>query len=187
MKNMKIYFLLGLIFLISPFLSATDRSQIIDDLQSGKWLNQNNISVHFGEKQNQKFAFVLSYTECKTLCPMISNDLKKISEHFPDLKIIIIDIRPEKSKIADLKKYLGKHKLSENKFQFIKSTVEETDRLVKKINLYYTKEADLEHFDHSTSLVFFDKTSNKLGYIELNNGVDKKSFKQIEEILKNAK
>lgn len=187
MKKIKTYFLSILIFLSASFLCAADRTLIIDDLKSGKWLNQDNMNVQFGEKQNQKFAFVLSYTDCKTLCPMISNDLKKIAKQFSDLKIIIIDIKPESSKIDDLKKYLQKHKLSEKQFQFIKSNTEETDRIVKKMNLFYTKEADLEHFDHSTSIVFFDKASNKLGYLELNNGIDKKSFKRIDEILKNVK
>lgn len=177
-------FLSVILFFSFGTLAEEIRFKALEFIQEKNWTNQNgeNLKLDLGVKKN--YAFVLSYTQCKTLCPMMAHDLQKISKNFPELKIFIVSVKPEEDSAEKLREYLEKRKLSAEQFQFIKSNTQTTRDLTTKLGLYFSEYTDTEHFDHSTSIVFYNNSSQKIGQINLNSSLNQKSIADIKNILK---
>lgn len=165
-------------------LAGRSKLSLLDSVETNEWINQDSQRVVFkniGEKQ--KIAFILSYTTCKTLCPMIANDLKLILNKFNTLQIFLISIRPSEDTPNNLKQYLNKQKLTNDRVHFILNTEKNTRELTKKLGLYYGQTDVDGHLDHSTNIVFVNKKSIILGVVSLDNGLDKKNLKLIEDFI----
>lgn len=139
------------------------------------WTDQNNQVFDFKIINSAKYlGFVLSYTTCPTLCPMLSADLKLLNSKLKgqnNLKFVLISIDPENDTTAKLKKHLKQHKLDEKKFTFIKSNQSITKKLSDYLNLNYdNSEQNSPHIPHSSIMVFFNSEMKKIGEINLSDG-----------------
>lgn len=184
---MKIRFIHVVIICILSFkvFAKQQDLNIFQTLQSGTWINQNAVAIKIDESNKKlRYGFVLSFTNCPTLCPMIAHDLKEISSQVKNLKIFLISIKPDEDQPEALKSYLEKRKLSESIFEFIKSNQQKTQELAESIGLKYSNKEMNGHTDHSTSLVFVNGFGKKIGQVDLSNGVDKKTLSNIKKILR---
>lgn len=139
------------------------------------WTDQNNQVFDFKSINSAEYlGFVLSYTTCPTLCPMLSADLKRLNSKLRgqfNLKFVLISIDPENDTTTKLKKHLTNHRLDEHYFTFIKSDESITKKLSSYLNLNYDKsEQNSTHIPHSSIMVFFDIKMKKIGEINLSDG-----------------
>ena len=72
-----------------------------------------------------------------------------------------------------------------NKSYIIKSDLKNTKLLTKNLGLAFSDQAQNEHTDHSTNIVFMNSKGSKIGFVELNNGADEKTINAVQKILQN--
>lgn len=153
------------------------------------WIDQNENFFEFSKLKSSKyFGFVLSYTSCTTLCPMISADLRSLNSKTKsnyDLHFILISIDPKNDRPQILKKYLLKHKLNEKYFTYIKSDDYTTKALAETLRLEFDKtQATGSHIQHSSLLVIYDKNLTKITEINLSEGNIDKWMNTLRKLLK---
>lgn len=157
-------------------------SSVFEMLNQNHWVNQNNQTVRIETSSGAKnFGFVLSFTKCRTLCPMMAHDLKAIIEKTSDLKVFIISVKPDEDTIESLKTYLSKRSLSEEKFEFIKNDLNKTKALTNALGLKFAERSLDGHLDHSTNLVVLDGMGKRKAVFDLTGGVNDQLLKDIQK------
>lgn len=175
-----IFFLIPLTSISSSVSYALERPSQQAELQKlfttpNIWLDQNSRPFDLVQAKKYKFmAFVLSYTSCTTLCPMISLDLKQLQKSMDDntnFKFILISIDPKNDPPSKLKKYMKDHNLNEKYFTYIVSTDNLTAKLSSTLGIGFSDSAETSsHIEHSSQIAIYDQNLNKLGQIDISDG-----------------
>lgn len=114
------------------------------------------------------------FTHCPTVCPRMTNNLKKVQEEFkndPLLHIASFTVDPERDSSGSLLSFAAKFKISDANWDLLTGDKQDIYRLARKGFLVTATDGDggPNDFIHSDKLVLIDKKQQIRGFY---NGTD---------------
>lgn len=110
------------------------------------------------------------FTHCPTICPKMTNSLKKVQQAFAenDIAINSFSIDPERDDAAQLKRYAAKFRINTSNWNLITGDKKEIYRLARNGFLIVATDGDggPNDFIHSEKLVLIDKHKRIRGYYD---------------------
>ncbi len=123
------------------------------------------------------------FTTCPGICPLMSNQLKRVQEAFiddPNILILSHTVDPDNDSLPVLKEYAKKYKAIKGKWYFLRGSQDQIYELAQKG--YYISaledenETGTDRFVHSDKLVLVDKQKHIRGFY---NGTDAKDVDRL--------
>ncbi|MCO6460680.1 MAG: SCO family protein [Saprospiraceae bacterium] len=161
MKN--IWLIFACIFL---FACKTDQkskeipSDSIFQLTS-TWQDQHNKSMKLSELQGKTLVVVMIYTTCKTACPILVADMKKIEKEISpsvlkDVSLVLVSIDPETDTPERLAEFAKTNGMSAPHWVFLRSDEASTQEFANVLAMKYKKISPVD-FSHSNIISVFSK------------------------------
>lgn len=120
------------------------------------------------------------FSSCGSVCPILMNNLKKISKEFPKLKIISISVDPKNDTAEALKEYRQKLNIDNDNWIFLLADLEKTKAFIgDQLKITTDKIPDL----HSTRIVLLN--DNQI--TEYFQGLDNDGIEKLRTKLKSLK
>ncbi len=177
-------FFIFLFFLVFNVNANNLPSDSIYNLDSNL-LEYNGSKLKLSELKGKVQVFSMIYTNCKTVCPIIINNMKLIEKMIPEsisnnVGFFLISLDPERDDVDILNIFFKEKNLNVNKWRLFKTTKEETLKIALTTGIKYKKEKNNE-YTHSNLILVLDKN----GVIKLyQQGLDKNYTNLIELIKK---
>ncbi len=159
----------------------------------------NQYNKSFTDKQLNGKIYITEYffTTCKSICPIMNNNLQKIYQTFyNDSSIYIVShtVDPETDSVQILKQYAEKHNVKNNQWQFLTGSKVDLYAIARKGYLLNTEEGNggEEDFIHTQNFALVDKEKRIRGFYDGTDSteinrliIDIKLLKQYYEYIKN--
>ncbi|WP_120488786.1 SCO family protein [Bergeyella cardium] len=128
---------------------------------SSEWENQNADKIHLADLKGKVVVMVMIYTSCKTACPQLTAEMEKIARETDDIpqediRYVLVSIDPEHDTPEVMKDYLKRNKFQNEKWLFLRSSIEETRELANVLAVKYKQISPID-FSHSNIISVFDK------------------------------
>jgi protein SCO1/2 len=148
----------------------------------------------YGEKVNKSTfkdkIYVTEYffTTCKSICPVMNNNLEKIYGEFrdsADFMILSHTVDPETDSVPVLKRYADAHGVKDKKWLFVTGKKEDLYRLARKGYLLNAEEGDggEEDFIHTQNFALVDKESHLRGFYDGTDSLEMQRMRQDIKLL----
>jgi protein SCO1/2 len=143
----------------------------------------------YGEKVNKSTfkdkIYVTEYffTTCKSICPVMNNNLEKIYREFgdsADFMILSHTVDPETDSVPVLKNYADAHGVKDKKWLFVTGKKEDLYRLARKGYLLNAEEGNggEEDFIHTQNFALVDKESHLRGFYDGTDSLETQRMRQ---------
>lgn len=149
--------------------------------------NQDSLLVRSTDMKGKVWVADFFFTTCQTICPIMTNNLKKLNESTKDLEkdvqFISFSINPKYDTPSMLTKYIQHHEITSKNWQFLTGNEEETHRLgIENFQIFAGRDDEAEGgFAHSGAFTLVDKE----GYVRgVYLGTDKSQVEQLEKDLR---
>lgn len=149
--------------------------------------NQDSVIVKSTDMKGKVWVADFFFTTCQTICPIMTNNMKRLNESTRDLEkdvqFISFSINPTYDKPSMLSKYIKHHAISSTNWYFLTGDEEETHRLgIENFQIFAGRDDEAEGgFAHSGAFTLVDKE----GYVRgVYLGTDNKQVEQLEEDLR---
>ena len=148
-------------------------------------INQNGENVTSAKVRGKVYVADFFFTTCKTICPKMTNQLRRVQEAFEDrvdFAILSHSVTPEIDSVAQLMSYAEMHNVNPEIWQLLTGSKDQIYDLARKS--YFAAKIELldefEEFVHTENFVLIDKQKRIRGYY---NGISTKDVDRlIEEI-----
>jgi len=156
----------------------------ISDLPPIKLVPEFNVETHRGtEISNEDMPGTLLkvdfiFTRCENACPVMTSqmaELYQLFEHSDKLRFLSFTVDPEYDTLDVLRAYANEHGVTDNRWLFARTSIEEVVRISEK---GFLLPADNLPMGHSTKFALVDHTGTIRGYydamsqVEMNQLVD---------------
>lgn len=155
-----LYFLLALIlFSCSKKIEPLKPDSILN--LDSEWEKQDGKKIYFSDLKGKVLVTAMIFTSCKTACPRLTAEMRKISEQVgkvdpEDIQYVLISIDPENDTPEVMKAYLKMNQFNEREWTFIRSDEEETRELANVMAVKYKEISPIE-FSHSNIISVYSK------------------------------
>jgi protein SCO1/2 len=131
------------------------------------------------------------FTTCKGICPKMTNNIKKIYQHFegnPNVLFLSHSVTPEIDSVAKLKEYADANGINTPQWELLTGKATEIYSLARKS--YFVEEAnglskDSTEFLHTENIVLIDKDGHIRGLYNGTIALDaERAIEDINELLK---
>lgn len=121
------------------------------------------------------------YTRCKTICPVIINNMKKIEQEIiknkiKNVKFTLITLDPENDKTEQIKNFVKEKKI--NNWEVLRTSKEDTLKIAMATGIRYKKE-NSDEYTHSNIIIVIGKN----GDIKIKHPGLEKNYKKIIKII----
>ena len=152
---------------------------------SSEWQNQDGKKIQLKELRGKTLVVVMIYTTCKTACPLLVADMKKIASKINpgDLKkisLVLVSIDPETDTPEKLKSFAKTNQMEEDYWVFLRGNKSSTQEFANVLSMKY-KEISPMDFSHSNIISVFNPDGELVNQEE---GAGINSDKVIEEVNK---
>lgn len=152
------YFLIC--FFIFSFCYAKNLKYSIYNLNLS-FLNQENVSVNLNDLKGDVKVISMIYTRCKTTCPTIVENMKKIFSLLPinyrdKVHFILISLDPKYDSYSIMKEFGLKKGLNFQYWSLLTGTPDDVLQLAVSLGFKYKKEIDGTYI-HSNLILILDK------------------------------
>ncbi|MGK2861075.1 MAG: SCO family protein, partial [Chitinophagaceae bacterium] len=111
------------------------------------------------------------FTNCPTVCPKMTNSLKKISKAYENDKAVLINsfsVDPERDSAGQLKKYAGDFAINNVNWNLLTGEKKEIYKMARNSFMVVATDGDggPDDFIHSEKLVLIDKHKRIRGYYD---------------------
>lgn len=132
----------------------------------------NQLSDSFSTKNIESKVFIANFffTRCPSICPPMRNELLSIAGTFKsdeDFMIVSHTIDPDNDSVEVLKKYADVTEIPSNKWQFVRSSEENTREQANQYMTNFKPNEDGADFFHSSYVVLVDKKKQIRGFYNL--------------------
>lgn len=175
MKNL-ILLVFSAVFFIS--CSKTEKTQTAKKenpaasifLLDSKWQNQDGKELQLKDLQGKNLVMVMIFTSCKTACPLLVADMRKIASKIDPKKLkettmVLVSIDPENDTPEVLKEYGQQQKMDGEPWLFLRSDKESVRELANVLAVKYKKISPIV-FSHSNIITIFNKNGEMVEQAE---------------------
>ncbi|QDP84724.1 SCO family protein [Chryseobacterium sp. SNU WT5] len=175
MKNL-ILLVFSAVFFIS--CSKTEKTQTAKKenpaasifLLDSKWQNQDGKELQLKDLQGKNLVMVMIFTSCKTACPLLVADMRKIASKIDPKKLkettmVLVSIDPENDTPEVLKEYGQQQKMDGEPWLFLRSDKESVRELANVLAVKYKKISPIV-FSHSNIISVFNKNGEMVDQAE---------------------
>lgn len=136
-----------------------------------QFINQNGDSISQVFTANKIYVADYFFTTCKSICPIMSNNLVKVYQTFknePSLVLLSHTVDPETDSVPQLKNYALQHGVNDNRWQFLTGNKKELYTLARKSYLLNAEEGNggAEDFIHTQNFALIDKEKHIRGFYD---------------------
>ncbi len=158
-----IVFLLALVF----FVSCKEQPKVVEELPSdsifnltSNWQDQNGKDLKLADLRGKTLVVVMIYTTCKSACPILVSDMKKIEKEIDptvlkDVNLVLVSIDPEHDTPEVLKKFAETRRMTEPHWVFLRSNEDATQEFANVLSMKYKKISPVD-FSHSNIISIFN-------------------------------
>jgi len=130
-------------------------------LLDSKWENQDAKQLQLRDLKGKNLVMVMIFTSCKTACPLLVSDMKKIAkkidaDKLKETTMVMVSIDPENDTPEVLKQYAAQNKISGEPWLFLRSDKESVRELANVLAVKYKKISPIV-FSHSNIITVFNK------------------------------
>lgn len=130
-------------------------------LLDSKWQNQNGKELYLRDLKGKNLVVVMIFTSCRTACPILVADMKKIhakieKNKLEDTSLVLISIDPTNDTPEVLKKFAAQRNMDESPWIFLRSDEDATREFANVLAVKYKKISPVE-FSHSNIISVFDR------------------------------
>ena len=135
-----------------------------------KWQNQDGQELQLKDLKGKNLVVVMIFTSCKTACPILVADMRKIASKIEPKKlkettILLISIDPENDTPEVLKAYAKEQKMEGEPWMFLRSDKESVRELANVLAVKYKKISPIV-FSHSNIITVFNKNGEMVNQVE---------------------
>lgn len=130
------------------------------------------------------------FTECPNVCPMTVIDLLKVQQSLKDegiseqqYDVVFITLDPEVDTVEKIQQYKEQFAITAQNWFFLRGTVEQTEKVAKQFNMYFTKDPD-GTIVHSTTMYVVDRDNQIRAHHSMSTGAQTMNVEQLTENLK---
>jgi protein SCO1/2 len=151
-----------------------------------KLTNQHGSTTTTKDWENKIVVADFFFTRCPSVCPKMTNSLKKVqaaNTNNKDVSIASFTVDPENDSTAVLQKYVNRFQINENNWHLLTGSKKDIYRLARKSFLVIATDGDggPDDFIHSDLLILVDKQKRIRGYYE---GTVEKEVQQLIKDIK---
>lgn len=130
-------------------------------LLDSKWQNQDAEELQLKDLKGKNLVMVMIFTSCRTACPILVGDLKKIhakieKNKLKDTSLVLISIDPTNDTPEVLKKFAAERNMDSAPWIFLRSDEESTREFANVLAVKYKKISPIE-FSHSNIISVFNR------------------------------
>lgn len=154
------------------------------------WQNQKGDSLQLDKLRGKTLVVVMIYTSCKTACPLLVADMKKIEKKIkPDnldkISLVLVSIDPETDTPQRLAEFAKTGGMNAPYWIFLRSNEAATQEFANVLSMKYKKISPID-FSHSNIISIFN-TDGELILQEEGTGIDaNKVAGKVNELVKNS-
>jgi protein SCO1/2 len=146
-----------------------------------KLINQNGDTITQKDYKNKIYVADFFFTRCKTICPIMTNNMEKVQEVFlkdDDIKFLSLSVTPVIDSVSVLKNYAIEKGVIDSKWNVTTGNKKEIYNLARKSYFVVTDQGDggLQDFIHTENFVLVDKNKQIRGYYD---GTDLKDINRL--------
>ena len=130
-------------------------------LLDSKWQNQDAEELQLKDLKGKNLVMVMIFTSCRTACPILVGDMKKIhakieKNKLKDTSLVLISIDPANDTPEVLKKFAAERNMDSQPWIFLRSDEESTREFANVLAVKYKKISPIE-FSHSKIISVFNR------------------------------
>lgn len=130
-------------------------------LLDSKWQNQDAEELQLKNLKGKNLVMVMIFTSCRTACPILVGDMKKIhakieKNKLKDTSLVLISIDPTNDTPEVLKKFAAERNMDSEPWIFLRSDEESTREFANVLAVKYKKISPIE-FSHSNIISVFNR------------------------------
>ncbi len=130
-------------------------------LLDSKWQNQDAEELQLKDLKGKNLVMVMIFTSCRTACPILVGDMKKIhakieKNKLKDTSLVLISIDPTNDTPEVLKKFAAERNMDSEPWIFLRSDEESTREFANVLAVKYKKISPIE-FSHSNIISVFNR------------------------------
>ena len=130
-------------------------------LLDSKWQNQDAEELQLKDLKGKNLVMVMIFTSCRTACPILVGDMKKIhakieKNKLKDTSLVLISIDPTNDAPEVLKKFAAERNMDSQPWIFLRSDEESTREFANVLAVKYKKISPIE-FSHSNIISVFNR------------------------------
>ena len=153
---------------------------------NSNWTNQDGKEMQFSDMIGKNMIVVMIYTTCKTACPLLVADMKKIKSKIPEdllkeTNLVLVSIDPETDTPEKLNAFAKTNKMYGEPWVFLRSNEDDTKEFANILSMKYKKISPIE-FSHSNIISIFNKKGEMVSQEEGAGINDEKVVKDLKEI-----
>ena len=157
--------------LVDISLQKADKDHKVSDFTL---TNQNGKTITQDDYKNKIYVTDFFFTNCTTICPIMTNNMVKIQEAFlktDDVMFLSHSVTPEIDSISVLRKYADKKGVIDSKWNVTTGNKKHIYELARKSYFAVVEQGDggLQDFIHTTNFVLVDKQQQIRGIYD---GID---------------
>ena len=147
--------------------------------------NQDNKTINQREIEGKVFVAEYFFTTCKSICPIMNQQMKRVQLAFkdnPNFKILSFTVDPEVDSVEQLKRYANSLNAVKNQWHFLTGKKEDLYGVARK-SFFVLKPAEAANqgdvgsdFIHTNNFVLVDQKKRIRGYYD---GTSKKEVTQL--------
>ncbi|MEM8523960.1 MAG: SCO family protein [Bacteroidota bacterium] len=157
-----------------PFLGARTLVDGIEkpyQIPNFSFINQDSIIINNATFSDQIYVVDFFFTSCPTICPKMTQEMKRLHEHFldyPEVAFISHTIDVRRDTVGRLKKYAENIGITNTeKWHFVTGDKEDIYEIADKYFNIVIEDSDApEGFDHSGRFILVDKERHVRAFAE---------------------
>ena len=139
-------------------------------LLDSKWQNQDAEELQLKDLKGKNLVMVMIFTSCRTACPILVGDMKKIhakieKNKLKDTSLVLISIDPTNDTPEVLKKFAAERNMDSEPWIFLRSDEESTREFANVLAVKYKKISPIE-FSHSNIISVFNRNGERVSQEE---------------------
>lgn len=151
----------------SPRINDT----IYHTIPAFEFTGQDNQKVSKKTFKNKIYVTEFFFTTCKSICPIMNNNLEDVYKEFKNEKDFLIlshTVDPETDSVPVLKRYAEAHGVNDNKWLFVTGTKKDLYSLARKGYLLDNNDGNggEDDFVHTQNFALVDKESRIRGFYD---------------------
>lgn len=139
-------------------------------LLDSKWQTEEGQELQLRDLKGKNLVVTMIFTSCKTACPLLVADMKKIADKIDpkklkDTRMVLISIDPDNDTPEVLKQYAIQNKMDGEPWLFLRSDKESVRELANVLAVKYKKISPIV-FSHSNIITVFNKRGEMVKQVE---------------------